>query len=353
MIDLDDLELQKKLLDNDVTANVIIIRDTSTVKGSSLRSCLMKTLCWIMVVFFVLTALLAGAMFFWTRNVVQHLTVTESQTFPIVDMSDTEVDYLGSRVKIFMDQLLLQKVPREDLVVTQDEINGLLGRSDYLRGNMYVTLKPGTISEEYSLPMDGLPGGHGRYFLGHDYTTIDETAQRLELKMETAARHEDWFVGPLLFLQLHFEGKDFEEYHQHLLELFIENGSILGSTIPDDVINEHINILEESYEEEDSGEAFRTIVNGIESVTIEDGRIVIKPHRNPVDEGAINEEKYSIFLDDLYDWSDIDEYTLVEYDDDIAVLLITEETTELKSVDATEGIGAVSRMEVGDYILQQ
>ncbi|KAG7339147.1 hypothetical protein IV203_020090 [Nitzschia inconspicua] len=133
MNDLDDLELQKKLLDNEVATDVTIIRDTSAAKGFSLRSCLMKTLCWILVVFFVLTALIAGAMFFWTRNVVQHLTVTESQTFPIVDMSDTEIDYLGSRVKIFMDQLLLQKVPQEDLVVTQDEINGLLGHSDYLR----------------------------------------------------------------------------------------------------------------------------------------------------------------------------------------------------------------------------
>ncbi|KAG7339148.1 hypothetical protein IV203_020091 [Nitzschia inconspicua] len=202
--------------------------------------------------------------------------------------------------------------------------------------------------------MDGLPGGHGRYFLGHDYTAIDEKAQRVELKMETAAKHEDWFVGPLFFLQLHFEGKDYEDYHQHLLELFIEKGSIFGNTIPDDVINEHINILEESYEQENSGNAFRAIVNGIESVTIEEARIVIKPHRPHVDEGAL-EEKYSIFLDDFFDWSDIDEYKLIEYDDDVAAFLIAEETThsQVQIPDATEGIGSVSRMELGNSILQQ
>ncbi|KAG7337154.1 hypothetical protein IV203_021678 [Nitzschia inconspicua] len=342
MTDLDDLELQKKLLDNEVAAaaDVIIIRDRSVAKGFSLRSCLLKTLCWIMVVFFGLTALLAGAMFFWTRNVVQHLTVTESQTFPIVDMSDTEVDYLGSRVKIFMDQLLLQKVPQEDLVVTQDEINGLLGHSDYLRGNMYVTLKPGTISEEYSLPMDGLPGGHGRYFLGHDYTTVDEKAQRVELKMETAAKHEDWFIGPLFFLQLHFESKDFEEYHQHLLELFIENGSIFGSTIPDDVINEHMNILDGFYEQEDSGEAFRAIVNGIESVTIEEGRIVIKPRRSPHDETVMEEH-------DVVIW-DVPPVDTAEFEDHGAAFWEWEESSDDGMVQTEQPSADLGLAEVED-----
>ncbi|MFO0006248.1 MAG: hypothetical protein ACK559_34510, partial [bacterium] len=104
---------------------------------------------------------------------------------------------------------------------TQDEINGLLGQSDFLRGHMQVTLTQGKILEEYSIPMDGAPGGKGRFFLGQDYTTIDEKNQRVELKMETAATHEDWFVGPLIFAQLHFQTSNVNQFHQHLLELFV------------------------------------------------------------------------------------------------------------------------------------
>ncbi|KAG7371427.1 hypothetical protein IV203_019997 [Nitzschia inconspicua] len=346
MTDLDDLELQKKLLDNEVVGDIIIIRDPFAMKGFSFRYFLVKTFWRIIVVFFILIALLAGTMFFLTRNVVQHFTVTKSETFPIVTMSDAEVDNLRSRVKIFVDHLLLQHVPKEDLIVTQDELNGLLGRSDYFRGNMYVKLTPGKISEEYSLPMDGLPGGHGRYFLGHDYTTIDEKAQRVEMKMETAAKHEDWFIGPLFFLQLHFENKDFEEYDQRLLELFIEKGSILGSTIPDNVIEGHINLLEESYVEEDSGEAFRAIVNGIDSVSVEEGRIIIKPRRTNDDE-----EYEFIFEDDFADLWDADEYRPVQYDDDVHAPDIADESAETKFGGESQGIGTVNGVEISSMIL--
>lgn len=243
MSDLDDIEkLQEKLLDMeedeeqpdiiyDVGSKQSIRNKTPKTQGlskcaGSFGCCLAKTCCILMVVLLVISVAVFAMAYRWTSDVVQHLTVQDSQTFPIVEMSDAQIDYLESRVKIFVDELRMNKVPQDDLVITQDDINGLLGHCDYLRGNMYVTLTEGKILEEYSLPVDMLPGGKGRFFLGHDYTAIDVKAHRVELKMETAAKHEDWFVGPLYFLQLHFEGRDFAEYnHQHLLELVMENGT--------------------------------------------------------------------------------------------------------------------------------
>lgn len=247
MSDMDDLEqLQMKLLDREFDDEdpQVFVHVSEPCQGfskprlvespksghccSSCCCCCLKVLMWTAIVCLLLISLVVVGAIFWTRNVVQHMTVTDSQTFPIVTMSDAEIDLVSSRVKVFVDELLLQKEPETDLIVTQDELNGFLGHSDYLRGNMYITLTEGKVLEEYSLPMDMLPGGKGRFFLGHDYTTIDEKAQRVEMKMETAAKHEDWFVGPLYFFQLHFEGKEFDEYdHQHLLELVMENGKLL------------------------------------------------------------------------------------------------------------------------------
>jgi hypothetical protein len=241
----DDYELQKKLLDcEDIDADETITkpkpraessktkqhRDAVAVTASSCSSagrCLCMCVLITFVILLILCLVALGGVYYWTKNVVEHLTVTDSKTFPVVTMSDAEIDYFTSRVKVFVDELRMEKEPQEDLIITQDEINGLLGQSDYLRGNLFITLSEDKIYEEYSLPMSMLPGGKGRFFLGHDYTSIDETNNRVELKMETAAKHEDWFIGPLYFLQLHFEGKDFPEYHQHLLELFIENGTCM------------------------------------------------------------------------------------------------------------------------------
>jgi hypothetical protein len=237
----DDYEIQKKLLDDDddmisnqkkpstdfsktkqqSRANVAMTSSSSCVSACR---CLCMCAVITLIVLLTLPVVAVGAVYFWTKNVVEHFTVTDSKTFPIVSMSDAQIDYFSSRVKVFVDELVLEKEPQEDLIITQDEINGLVGHSEYLRGNMYVTLTEGKIYEEYSLPMSMLPGGKGRFFLGNDFTSVDETNHRVELKMETAAKHEDWFIGPLYFFQLHFEGKDFPEYQQHLLELLVENG---------------------------------------------------------------------------------------------------------------------------------
>jgi hypothetical protein len=223
------------------------------------------------------------------KDVVEHLTVVEPHDpFPIVDMSDAELDVVKDRVKLFVDQLrVAAEAPSEDLVVTQDEINGFIGHSDYLRGNMHVVLEEGKITEQYSLPVDMLPGGKGRYYVGEDYMKFLEVdgEPRVEFEMETAAKHLDWFKGPLIFAQLQYlvntNGDHHHHHGLHLLELYIKKGSWFGKDVPQDFIDEHVNLLEDFDEDPNNFDALQ-IMDGIESVSIEKGKIIIHPRNRYV-----------------------------------------------------------------------
>ena len=217
-----------------------------------------------------------GKAYFMVKDVVEHLTVTTpSGKFPVVEMSDPELNIVKDRVSLFVDTLTAGKIPKEDLVVSQDEINGFIGHSDYLRGNMMVTLSRGKISEQYSLPVDMLPGGVGRYFVGSDYFQVK--GDQIEVEMETAAKHEDWFDGPLLFAQLQYLVTKHDDGIS-MLEMYLENGQIFGRAATQEFIDKHENLLADLYDDPDSEDA-RAVINGIERVVIEDGKITVQPRR--------------------------------------------------------------------------
>ena len=304
--------------------------------------CLCKCMLITTMVFVVLGSIASIGAYFWMKDIVLHLTVEEPhEPFPVVDMTDAEVEVLKDRVKLFVDQLMVhhkdkKKGPLGDLVITQDEINGLIGHSDYLRGNMQVLLEDNKITEQYSLPVDMLPGGKGRYFVGEDYTKLVQVddEQRVEFEMETAAKHLDWFKGPLVFAQLqylvneetsednnnnnnkgrrlhghhrdhydyhsrhrdhhhgphhHGHGHDHHHYHHddyhrpkdlHLLELYIRKGRFFGKDVPQDFIDQHVNLLDDFYDDPDNFDAL-LVMDGIESVSVMDGKIVVHPRTAP------------------------------------------------------------------------
>lgn len=64
----------------------------------------------------------------------------------------------------------------------------------------------------------------------------------------------------------------------------VPTGSFFGNPVPDDFINQKLNLLESIYADEDSGEDIRAVMNGIESVSVQDKQIVIKPRRGGNDE---------------------------------------------------------------------
>jgi len=270
-----DAELYKALVDeeNQNPLKTPLVGTTKTSRSSSRgtsRCC--KCILITMGLFFVIGVIFAVALYVALGGAVKALTETDAQEkFPIVQMTDRELEDVKDRVELFAHELMSNIPVSKPLVVTQDEINGFIGHSDFLRGNMFVTLKDGRVEEEYSLPTEFLPGGKGRFFVGNDHLQID--GDTIEIEMETVATHHDWFDGPLLFGQLQYLVNDTTD----MFELYLSKGSIFGYTAPDDFIEERQNLMEYLNPElEDVHE----ILEGIESVTIEDGKITVYPKKH-------------------------------------------------------------------------
>jgi len=297
-----DPELLKKLIDDDELEDVEVQKQGSplVVKGISIDTssrknkkpgrigylrCCCKCMVITIAVFILLVVLALGYAYSKLNYLVEDFTIeTDSpQKFPIVEMSEAELEKINDRVQEFIIGVDRGEKEIEDLVLTQDEINGFVGHSDYLRGNYMVTFHKNRIVEEYSLPMDIL-GYNDRYFVGNDYFALKSDGQKdlLEMKLETEATHEDLFDGPLYFMQLEYlMTKNKENEGENMLQMFIERGTVFGQDIPEDFIDQHENVVEFLYDLGDYDEnLFRIMISGIESVSIEEGKVVVKARQN-------------------------------------------------------------------------
>lgn len=293
----EDPQLLKKLIDDDEIEDV----EFHPVKAPPLKKKMKSRKgcpCWCKCIgFTMLTFVFLGIMVMsWAYSVftevVEELTIETDhpQKFKIVTMSEEELDEVQSRVENFFDNVMEEKADIKDLVITEDEINGFVGHSDYLRGNLMITLGEHVIFEEFSLPMD-IFGFQNRYFAGHDSIVLkNQVAQDgsyyyqkkniIEMNFETTATHEDWFDGPLLFLQLQYLiTMSKEDEGQKLFELFLEKGYFFGGWVSQEVIDERHNIMED-FHGEDCEEVLQKLANGIDSVSIERGKVVIKPRNS-------------------------------------------------------------------------
>lgn len=305
---MDDKQLLKKLIDDDELENVELQRENSqsavtgivtgvpikkhSRKKSAVRSgrcsCLGKCICITMLVFTLIGSFMLFAAYSSIKYAVEELTIETPTKFPIVDMSEAELDRVTDRIHSFVDDILYEKSDTKDLVIEQDEINGFIGRSDYLRGNLMVTLNQDSILEEFSLPMNVLHLGFGdRYFVGSDYLISDlreDGKQRIRMQMETKAAHKDLFDGPLFFAQLQYlvtENK--KDEGKSMLEMYLEKGSFFGQVAPQEFIDEHQNLLEGLYDaDDDDVELIRDIISGIQGVYIEENKVTIKAKRHNV-----------------------------------------------------------------------
>lgn len=229
--------------------------------GSCLSCCCRCMLITILLIFTMMTVVTILA-YGWISKVVHDFTVTTPLPYlPVVDMSDEDVLALQERMTRFSED-----DNKEDLIITQDEMNGLICRCETLRGNAFVALEEGLIYEKYSIPTDMLPGGEGRFFVAHDYVKM-YNGDHIEMNMETAATHHDWFDGPLLFAQLQYMVNE-----KDMLELFLEKGSFFGKEATQDFIDQRVNLLDGT----DAAYAH----SAIESVSIHPGKIIVHPRKN-------------------------------------------------------------------------
>lgn len=235
-----------------------------------------------MFLFMLLGVGIVAYAYSYLDGIVEHFTIeTDSpQKFPIVHKSEQELQKIIDRVQDFIEDVHEEAEDINDLVVTQDEINAFIGHSDFLRGNVMVTLHEDHYIEEFSIPMDIL-GYSDRYLVGNDYVALksDDKKDLVEMKFETEADHEDWFDGPLYFMQLQYLiTKSKEDEGKNMLELYLEKGSFFGQVIPQEVLEQHENLLQGLYDADDDEdvEMIRDVISGIERVSIKEGKVVVK-----------------------------------------------------------------------------
>ena len=280
--ELEQIELQKGESPVIVKGIAIDAAGTSYKKKSrgSWACCCCKCIGVTMMLFTLLGIFVVGYAYSFLTKVVEDFTIeTDSpKKFPVILLPDDELEKIMIRVDSFVDHILDEENVG-DLVITQDEINAFIGHSDFLQGNLMVTLHKDRMMEEFSIPVDIL-GFENRYFVGDKYLALKHDGQKdiVEVEMETEATHEDWFDGPLYFLQLQYLiTKNKEDEGKNMLELYLEKGSFFGQVAPQEIIDQHENLLKELYNEDDEDlEEMLDVISGIESVSIEEGKVVFK-----------------------------------------------------------------------------
>jgi hypothetical protein len=130
----------------------------------------------------VILGLLAGAAvgiggYFFVKKVnqmVAEYTSTTPAEMPQVEMPDAEFEVLEERVGAF-GKALQEGQPSEALVLTADELNVLLNRSEAMqvgKGRLHVIMTEDEVSGQISLPLDPIAKGpllsklSGRYLNG-------------------------------------------------------------------------------------------------------------------------------------------------------------------------------------------
>jgi hypothetical protein len=116
---------------------------------------------------FLVVLFVAGGfgVYYFAKGQVQKYTAEGPRELPKVELPDAKLDELQQRLDTFEESAREAAQPKE-LVLTAEEINGLIQQNPELAGKVFVTISKGQISAELSFPADAVPGGSGRYFNG-------------------------------------------------------------------------------------------------------------------------------------------------------------------------------------------
>lgn len=187
-----------------------------------------------------ITAVVGGTYYMYAQ-LRDKYTETQPMALPEIPLSQEERQSVKDRFDQFRDNVDAGKAT-EPLVLNADEINTLIAEGendDPMKDSLRVQIEDETIKGQLSLPLDDfpLPGLKGRYFNG--------TAElRASLK----------------------DGK---------LEVFIENASVKGEPLPENVMTEmrRENLTENIMQDAEA----RKTLEKLESLEIRDGKVIVVP----------------------------------------------------------------------------
>ncbi len=171
--------------------------------------------CWVWgclgVIVFMLIAIIGigVASYFIYMAQVEKYTDTQPSDLPVVEMEADELEALEKRIESFTNQVRSRaeaatetdtatdngaktdaeattddsseseaasaelgnlpdqdpaKAPVRELVLTAEEINGLIASKPEMKGHVFVEIEDGIVSGEVSFPTDMIPGASGRFF---------------------------------------------------------------------------------------------------------------------------------------------------------------------------------------------
>lgn len=244
-------------------------------------------------------------MYVWTRIQVQRYTVPEGRELPATFIPVAEIQLVKDRATMFVDSIEAGVIPDNDFRITVDEMNGFIAQSNYLRSHAYVTVdSKDTIQMDMSLPMDFLPGGKGRFFVGTvrmEIEKADDTTEPEEeedptrrpvkhlvtFQLDTPALITPDPNIPLLFANMEvFWDEAVTPHYKHELNVVLQNGSFNGTAIPQDVIDQMMNLAQGVYDvcdqnddDDDACDAAK-LLDGIKGVTIDLLALTINARRD-------------------------------------------------------------------------
>lgn len=194
----------------------------------------------------VILAILGGLISFlvvrnFARQVREKYTEPTAATLPTADLSPEATQALIARVDDYVHKLRAGE-PLGTLTLTEDEVNALLQNHPDLKEDfgsiVYLTLGDGSATGQMSVPLDWLPMFGGRYFNGS--ATFDF------------------------------------EVNRGRVELYITGATVKGEPVPDEFM---VGVRSENLatDWQRNNQDGRTLLEKLDSVKIESGKIVLTP----------------------------------------------------------------------------
>ncbi|MEM1068366.1 MAG: hypothetical protein AAGI63_05690 [Planctomycetota bacterium] len=213
-------------------------------QGSGSRGCLYG--CLAIIVGGLLLLLCAGLGGYWfIKGQIEKWTSTEPGNIPTVEYSEEQMAELQGRVDAFSEAMDEDRTPDEDLVLTAEEINALIGSNEDMRGKVFVTIENDEVSGEVSFPLDEI-GFPGRYFNG---------SASLSVSMENG-----------------------------ILIVTLTDASVNGEKVPEEIVKEIAkeNLAKDLYNDADNAKTLRKF----ESVRVEGDKLILKFKRSGEEEAS-------------------------------------------------------------------
>jgi len=263
-------------------------------RSSCLKTCLVVTLA-VLGVMVGLTLATGVYVYMRISGLVSQYTVAN----PMADMpnavvvTEEDLTVFKDEAKLFFHNIQQAGSTPQKFTASATNLNGLVSASNFLRGNAYAHLETNEVTLDFSLPMDGFPGGNGRYLLAKETLVWDPESSELHTKMNIILEEEK--ETTLYDAKFHLghttDGSD--RWNLMLLDFYM---APLDWTAPRDFIDEDRNLLNYLYDancdDEDDVEACehaRNVLHSFNKILLNEDEIMFQAGHDNVEHRVLTE----------------------------------------------------------------